>query len=53
MDRVCEEINDKLQVSGQVVITELSREFRLPLDFINQVWKYVCTCMYTQCCTIR
>lgn len=37
LDQVAEEINDTLQESGQVVISELSKTFTLSTDFLLEV----------------
>ncbi|XP_068755117.1 E3 UFM1-protein ligase 1 homolog isoform X1 [Montipora capricornis] len=37
LDRVAEEINDTLQESGQVVISELSKTFALSTDFLLEI----------------
>lgn len=37
LDQVAEEINDILQESGQVVISELSKTFTLSTDFLLEV----------------
>ncbi|XP_062858526.1 E3 UFM1-protein ligase 1 [Trichomycterus rosablanca] len=36
LDQLCEEVNDKLQESGQVNITELSKTHQLPAEFLTQ-----------------
>lgn len=37
LDQVAEEINDTLQESGQVIISELSKTFTLSTDFLLEV----------------
>lgn len=37
LDQVAEEINDTLQESGQVIISELSKTFALSTDFLLEV----------------
>lgn len=37
LDQVAEEINDTLQESGQVVISELSKTFSFAADFLLEV----------------
>lgn len=37
LDQVAEEINDTLQESGQVVISELSKTFSFATDFLLEV----------------
>lgn len=37
MTALCEEVNDTLQEVGQIVISDLSRNFALPNDFLMQV----------------
>lgn len=38
LDRLSEEVNDKLQESGQVTISELCKTYDLPGDFLTQVF---------------
>ena len=37
LDQVAEEINDTLQESGQVIISELSKTFSFATDFLLEV----------------
>lgn len=37
LDELAEEINDKLQETGQVTISELCKAYDLPGDFLTQV----------------
>lgn len=37
LDRLSEEVNDKLQESGQVTVSELCKAYDLPGDFLTQV----------------
>lgn len=39
LDQLAEEINDKLQETGQVTISELCKAYDLPGDFLIQVMK--------------
>jgi len=41
LDQVAEEINDTLQESGQVIISELSKTFTLSTDFLLEVKLYM------------
>eukprot|EP00069_Balaena_mysticetus_P002738 bmy_16280T0 len=38
LDRLAEEVNDKLQESGQVTISELCKAYDLPGNFLTQVF---------------
>jgi hypothetical protein len=38
LDRLAEEVNDKLQESGQVTISELCKTYDLPGNFLTQVF---------------
>lgn len=37
LDRMAEEINETLQESGQVFVSEFSKTFTLPTDFVLEV----------------
>lgn len=37
MDRLAEEVNDKLQEKGHVTIPELTKVYDLPADFLTKV----------------
>ena len=41
MDRLAEEVNDKLQESGQVTIAELCKTYDLPGNFLTQVFFFL------------
>ena len=45
MHHLCEEINDLIQEAGQASLTDLSRNFNLPYNFLLEV--HLCTCMCT------
>lgn len=38
LDRLAEEVNDKLQENGQVTISELCKTYDLPGNFLTQVF---------------
>lgn len=37
IERLAEEINDKLQEQGQITIAELTKQYDLPADFLSEV----------------
>ena len=49
LDQVAEEINDTLQESGQVVISELSKTFSFATDFLLEVRRTLLRLMFGLC----
>ena len=37
LSKMADEVNDMLQSAGHVVVSELSRQFNLPMDFLVEV----------------
>ena len=51
MQRLCEEIDDLIEVTGQASLADLSRNFSLPINFLAKVSPILSCCdvflMYT------
>ena len=47
IDALCEEVNETLQEVGQVAISDLSKNFGLPNDFLIEVsMSLSCDCVF-------
>lgn len=44
LDRICEEINETLQQSGQISVVELTKQYELPIEFLLQVFHHIYLC---------
>ena len=41
LNRLCEEVNDKLRLQGQITFGEITRQYDLPGDFLQGVRLYL------------